>query len=76
MRAQFHSIHLLLHAMSTWADEYLTMLDDCEKREERLNDWERGFVDSLRRQIEQGRRPSAKQVELLDTIWERATARG
>lgn len=40
--------------MTTWADEYLTMLDDCEKREERLTDWERGFVDSLRRQIEQG----------------------
>lgn len=62
--------------MTTWADEYLTMLDDCEKREERLTDWERGFVDSLRRQIEQGRRPSAKQVETLDNCWERATARG
>ena len=46
--------------MTTWADEpgYITLLDDCEKREERLNDWERGFVDSLRRQIEEaaGRR--------------------
>ncbi len=62
--------------MSTWADEYLTMLDDCEKREERLTDWERGFVDSLRRQIEQGRRPSTKQIETLDNCWERATARG
>jgi hypothetical protein len=62
--------------MSTWADEYLTMLDDCEKREERLTDWERGFVDSLRRQIEDGRRPSAKQIEALDNCWERATARG
>ena len=62
--------------MPTWADEYLTMLDDCEKREERLTDWERGFVDSLRRHIEQGRRPSAKQIETLDNCWERATARG
>ena len=52
------------------------MLDDCEKREERLTDWERGFVDSLRRQIEQGRRPSAKQIETLDSTWERATKRG
>ena len=53
--------------MTTWADEYLTMLDDCEKREERLTDWERGFVDSLRRQIEQGRRPlfSAGSVRQL-----------
>ncbi len=62
--------------MTTWADEYLTLLDDCEAREECLTDWERGFVDSLRRQIEQGRRPSQKQIESLDKAWERATARG
>ncbi len=62
--------------MTTWADEYITLLDDCEKREERLTDWELGFVDSLRRQIEQGRRPSPEQTETLDTIWERATKRG
>ena len=63
-------------AMSTWQDEYVTLLDDCERREERLSDWERGFVDSLRRQIEQGRRPTPKQIEALDRAWERATARG
>ena len=62
--------------MSTWQDEYVTLLDDCERREERLTDWERGFVDSLRRQIEQGRRPTPKQIEALDRAWERATARG
>ena len=62
--------------MSDWTTEYLTLLDDCEKREERLTDWERGFVDSLRRQIEQGRRPSVKQIESLGKAWERATARG
>lgn len=62
--------------MDDWADEYITQLDDCEKREERLTDWERGFVDSLRRQIEVGRRPSVKQIEALDNIWERATAKG
>lgn len=61
--------------MTTWADEYLTLLDDCEKREERLTDWERGFVDSLRSQLEKDRRPSAKQIDALDGIWERATAR-
>ena len=62
--------------MSTWADEYITMLNDCEKREERLTDWERGFVDSLRRQITEGRRPTPKQIEALDRAWERATAKG
>lgn len=62
--------------MTTWADEYLTLLEDCERREERLTDWERGFVDSLRRQIEGGRRPSPKQIDTLDSLWERATKRG
>ncbi len=62
--------------MTTWADEYATLLDDCEQREDRLSDWERGFVDSLRKQIENGRRPSQKQIETLDNVWEKATARG
>jgi hypothetical protein len=59
-----------------WEDEYVTLLDDCEERESRLTDWERGFVDSLRSQIEAGRRPTEKQLHTLDTIWEKATSRG
>lgn len=62
--------------MSDWVDEYLTMLEDCATRSERLTGWERGFVDSLQRQIAAGRRPTPKQIETLDTIWERATKRG
>ncbi len=61
--------------MTTWADEYVTMLEDCEKRSEKLPGWECGFVDSLQRQIADGRRPSAKQVETLDNICERAPRR-
>jgi len=60
----------------SWQDEYLTMLDDCEKRESRLSDWERGFVDSLRAWIESGKRPSQKQIDALDNIWEKATSHG
>ena len=60
----------------TWADDYITLLNDCEKRESRLTDWERSFVDSLRTQIEQGTRPTKKQSETLDEVWERVTARG
>jgi hypothetical protein len=62
--------------MSEWQSEYITLLDDCEAREDRLTDWERGFVDSLRKQIDGGRRPSPKQIDALDSVWERATARG
>jgi len=62
--------------MAEWQDEYRTLLDDCEKREERLTDWERGFVDSLGSQLSAGRRPTPKQIETLDRIWENVTRRG
>lgn len=59
-----------------WANEYLQMIDDCEKRESRLTEWERGFIDSVRAQLERERSLSQKQTETLDQIWDRATARG
>ena len=62
--------------MSDWTSEYVALLEDCEKRSDKLSDWECGFVDSLQRQIAAGRRPTPKQIETLDTIWERATSRG
>lgn len=62
--------------MPDWSTEYIQLLDDCEAREERLTDWERSFVDSLRRQIEAGRSPSTKQIDTLDNIWEKVTKKG
>lgn len=62
--------------MSDWTSEYLTLIEDCEKRSERLDDWSLQFIDSLGRQLADGRRPSPKQIEKLDEIWTRATARG
>jgi len=62
--------------VSDWTSEYLTLIDDCETRSERLTDWECSFVDSIKTQIAQGRRLSPKQIERLDECWERATARG
>lgn len=61
---------------SGWASEYLQMIEDCESRDSRLSDWDRGFLDSIKSQIEAGRMLSTKQTEKLDEIWERATARG
>jgi len=60
--------------MATWADEYITLLEDCERRSHKLSDWELQFVDSMQRQITDGKRPTAKQIETLDNIWEKATA--
>jgi len=55
-----------------WAEDYKVMIEDCENRESKLTDWERGFLDSLSKQLET-RAPSVKQIETLENIWERVT---
>lgn len=62
--------------MATWIDEYMTLIEDCEKRESRLTEWEVGFVDSIRHRLERELPLSPKQIETLDKIWERATGEG
>lgn len=59
-----------------WTSEYLTLIEDCEARENRMTDWERGFIDSLKSQIVDGRRPTTRQIETLDNIWEKVTSKG
>lgn len=58
--------------MST-PDEINTMIDDIEKRSERLSDWELKFVDDIGVQLGRGRSLSPKQDEKLTAIWERVT---
>lgn len=60
--------------MAEWTAEYAHMLDDCEKRESRMTEWEQQFCDSLSKQIGNGRTPTARQIETLDRIWEKVTA--
>jgi hypothetical protein len=60
--------------MTDWTDEYAQMLTDCMKRESKLTEWERGFVDSLDKWIGDGKKPTPKQCATLDEIWERVTA--
>lgn len=57
-------------------DDTEQLIEDCENRESRLTDWERGFIDSIRQQIAAGRRLTNKQRERLDEVWERVTAKG
>ena len=59
-----------------WADEYLQQITDCENRESRLSDWDRTFLDSIKRRLEQGIALTTKQIEKLDEVWERATKNG
>ena len=57
-------------------DDTAQLIEDCETREDRLTDWERGFIDSIKAQVTAGRRLSEKQADRLEEIWERATAKG
>ena len=57
-------------------DESLQMIEDCEARESRLNDWEAGFIDSIRHRLHEGLTLTPKQVEKLENVWGRATANG
>jgi hypothetical protein len=54
-------------------DEHITMIEDCENRESKLTDWERSFIDSVSKQVTDGRPLSPRQADTLDAIWERVT---
>lgn len=54
-------------------DEHAQMIEDCENRESKLSDWERSFIDSISKQMADGRTLTEKQAERLDAIWERVT---
>ncbi len=58
------------------SDEIGQMIDDCETRESRLSEWEAEFIDSLRHQLANGRNLTERQVEKLESIWEKATKHG
>lgn len=60
----------------TSPDEVSQMISDCEARESRLSEWERGFIDSISKQVEQGRSLTEKQKQRLVDIWEDATEDG
>ena len=54
-------------------DEHPQLVKDCIDRAAKLTDWERSFIDSIERQLEQDRPLSQKQADTLASIWERVT---
>lgn len=52
------------------------MVDDCERREGRLSEWECGFIYNMKHRLANGQGLSTTQAQKLDEIWERATAKG
>lgn len=57
-------------------EEVEQMMADCEAREGRLTDWERGFLDSIRNYLDRGGFLSERQSEKLERIWDRVTEAG
>lgn len=57
-------------------EEWLQMVEDCEEREERLSDWERQFIASIKVRLEEGSALTSAQDEKLNDIWNKATERG
>ena len=56
---------------------FTRMMQDCERRESQLSDWERGFLDSIKHQFDvRNRALTDKQQAIFDKIWEKATKRG
>lgn len=51
----------------------MQMIEDCENRESKLTDWERGFIDSLRHATDKGYSLTEKQVKILEEIWDKVT---
>ena len=49
------------------------MVEDCQNRESMLSDWERGFIDSLAKQMADGRSLTEKQADKLESIWTKIT---
>lgn len=59
--------------MQTPQDETEQMIANCIKREGKLTDWERNFIDSLDVRIGKGSGITERQQQILEQIWESVT---
>ena len=55
------------------ANDIGILIEDCERRESKMSDWERGFIDSIGVQYGRGRSLTSAQLTTLNLIWERVT---
>jgi hypothetical protein len=59
-----------------WRDEFYILIADCRKRERSLSAWDADFLDSIEERLDDAKPLSEKQIECLEEIWSRATAKG
>ena len=59
-----------------WRDEYRQQIEDCRKRDKLLSAWDADFLDSIENRLNENHTLTAKQIDKLDEIWEKATSKG
>ncbi len=52
-------------------EEYLIACLREERNDPKFSDWEKQFIGSLARQLDQGRRLTDRQKEILERIWKK-----
>jgi hypothetical protein len=52
-------------------EEYLIACLRDEREDPKFSDWEKQFIGSLAQQVDQGRKLSSKQKEILERIWKK-----
>jgi hypothetical protein len=52
-------------------EEYLIACLREEREDPKFSDWEKQFIRSLATQMDQGRKPTDKQKEILERIWKK-----
>jgi hypothetical protein len=56
-------------------EEHLLLVHDCQSREHHLSEWEREFVESLVQRLKT-RALTKGEIDKLNEVWEKATAKG
>ncbi len=57
-------------------EDHAQMVEDCEKRESRMDEWEQDFISSLSDRLGDGKSLTDRQADKLDEIWEKVTEGG
>jgi len=52
-------------------EEITQMIEDCQKRRFKMNDWERDFISNISKKSSQNL--TERQIERLEIIWEKVT---
>lgn len=59
----------------SWKNDCFAMIKNCEAAEGQLSAWEVGFLDSIRRRLEEDKPLTQKQTNALNSIWEQIISR-